>query len=138
MISRIKEVIAHYKLTDRAFAIKCGIKQNTLSRQLNGVSEISISTINAILDNYDDISAEWLFRGKGEMAYFKESIQKTKNTERISRLVDTIATLQGTINEQAKTIQVYEDKVRKLNGELNILEKRTKQLNNISSYESTQ
>lgn len=39
MISRIKEVIAHYKLTDRAFAIKCGIKQNTLSRQLNGVSE---------------------------------------------------------------------------------------------------
>ena len=53
MISRIKEVIAYYKLTDRAFAIKCGIKQNTLSRQLNGVSEISVPTINAILDNYD-------------------------------------------------------------------------------------
>ena len=67
MISRIKEVIAYYKLTDRAFAIKCGIKQNTLSRQLNGVSEISVPTINAILDNYDDISAEWLLRGKGEM-----------------------------------------------------------------------
>ncbi|WP_195668838.1 helix-turn-helix domain-containing protein [Bacteroides intestinalis] len=125
MISRIKEVIAHYKLTDRAFAIKCGIKQNTLSRQLNGVSEISISTINAILDNYDDISAEWLFRGKGEMLISKNQ-SKDENTERISRLVDTIATLQGTINEQAKTIQVYEDKVRKLNGELTLLKNERK------------
>ena len=117
MISRIKEVIAYYKLTDRAFAIKCGIKQNTLSRQLNGVSEISVPTINAILDNYDDISAEWLLRGKGEML-ISANQSKDENKERISRLVDTIATLQGTINEQLKTIQVYEDKVRKLNGEL--------------------
>lgn len=120
MISRIKEVIAYYKLTDRAFAIKCGIKQNTLSRQLNGVSEISVPTINAILDNYDDISAEWLLRGKGEML-ISANQSKDENTERISRLVDTIATLQGTINEQLKTIQVYEDKVRKLNGELTML-----------------
>ena len=120
MISRIKEVIAYYKLTDRAFAIKCGIKQNTLSRQLNGVSEISVPTINAILDNYNDISAEWLLRGKGEML-ISANQSKDENTERISRLVDTIATLQGTINEQLKTIQVYEDKVRKLNGELTML-----------------
>ena len=120
MISRIKEVIAYYKLTDRAFAIKCGIKQNTLSRQLNGVSEISVPTINAILDNYDDISAEWLLRGKGEML-ISANQSKDENTERISRLVDTIATVQGTINEQSKTIQVYEDKVRKLSGELTML-----------------
>lgn len=120
MISRIKEVIAYYKLTDRAFAIKCGIKQNTLSRQLNGVSEISVPTINAILDNYDDISAEWLLRGKGEML-ISANQQKDENTERISRLVDTIATLQGTINEQAKTIQLLEEKERRLNGELAML-----------------
>ena len=58
MINRIKEVIALSGLSDRAFAIKCGIKQNTLSRQLGGVSEVSASTINAILDNYEEISAE--------------------------------------------------------------------------------
>lgn len=120
MISRIKEVIAYYKLTDRAFAIKCGIKQNTLSRQLNGVSEISVPTINAILDNYDDISAEWLLRGKGEML-ISANQSKDENTERISRLVDTIATLQGTINEQAKTIQALQEKERRLNGELTML-----------------
>lgn len=125
MISRIKEVIAYYKLTDRAFAIKCGIKQNTLSRQLNGVSEISVATINAILDNYDDISAEWLLRGKGEML-ISANQSKDENTERISRLVDTIATLQGTINEQSKTIQALQEKERRLNGELAMLKNERK------------
>ena len=125
MISRIKEVIAYYKLTDRAFAIKCGIKQNTLSRQLNGVSEISVPTINAILDNYDDISAEWLLRGKGEMQ-ISANQSKDENTERISRLVDTIATLQGTINEQAKTIQMLNDENKKQKGELIMLKNELK------------
>nr|DAY77014.1 MAG TPA: clp gene regulator [Caudoviricetes sp.] len=125
MISRIKEVIAYYKLTDRAFAIKCGIKQNTLSRQLNGVSEISVPTINAILDNYDDISAEWLLRGKGEML-ISANQSKDENTERISRLVDTIATLQGTINEQAKTIQMLNDENKKQKGELIMLKNELK------------
>lgn len=120
MISRIKEIITHYKLTDRAFAIRCGIKQNTLSRQLNGVSEISVSTINSILDNYDDISAEWLFRGKGEML-ISENSKKDESNERMERLVDTITTLQRTINEQFKTIQLLEDKERRLNGELAML-----------------
>lgn len=125
MISRIKEVIAYYKLTDRAFAIKCGIKQNTLSRQLNGVSEISVPTINAILDNYDDISAEWLLRGKGEML-ISANQSKDENTERISRLVDTIATLQGTINEQAKTIKMLNDENKKQKGELIMLKNELK------------
>ena len=120
MISRIKEVIAYYKLTDRAFAIKCGIKQNTLSRQLNGVSEISISTINAILDNYDDISAEWLFRRKGEMLISKNQ-SKDENTERISMLVDTIATLQKALNEQTKVNQLQGEQIKKLTGELAML-----------------
>ena len=120
MIGRIKQIIAFYKLTDRAFAIKCGIKQNTLSRQLSGVSEISIPTINAILDNYDDISAEWLIRGKGEML-ISANKQETESTERISMLVDTITTLQKTINEKTKTVQLLEEKLRKVEGELAML-----------------
>lgn len=120
MISRIKKIIAHYKLTDRAFAIKCGLKQNTLSRQLNGVSEISVATINAILDNYDDISAEWLLRGTGKML-ISDNQPKDESAERISMLVDTITTLQATINEKTKTIQLLEEKLKKAEGELAML-----------------
>lgn len=120
MIERIKAIVSYYGMSDRAFALKCGIKQNTFSNQVNGARELSLSTVNAILISFEDISSEWLIRGKGEMLISKNQ-SKDENTERISRLVDTIATLQGTINEQAKTIQVYEDKVRKLNGELTMI-----------------
>ncbi|KAB5448512.1 hypothetical protein GAZ13_11890 [Bacteroides xylanisolvens] len=50
-----------------------------------------------------------------------ESIKKDESTERITRLVDTIATLQGTINEQMKTIQLFTEENQKLKGELAML-----------------
>lgn len=119
MISRIRTIISHYQMTDRAFAIKCGIKQNTFSNQLNGARELSLATINAILISFEDISSEWLLRGKGEMLL--SAIKPDSNIERMERLVDTIATLQGTINEQTKTIQLLADENRKVKGELAIL-----------------
>ena len=106
-------------MTDRAFAIKCGIKQNTFSNQLNGARELSLVTINAILISFEDISSEWLLRGKGEMLL--SAIKPDSNIERMERLVDTIATLQGTINEQTKTIQLLADENRKVKGELAML-----------------
>lgn len=120
MTSRIKEIIAYSGLSDRAFAIKCGVAQNTLNRQLNGVRELSLVTVNAILNTFEDISTEWLLRGKGEML-ISESIKKDESTERITRLVDTIATLQGTINEQMKTNQLLTEKLKKIEGELAML-----------------
>ena len=120
MTSRIIEIIAYSGLSDRAFAIKCGVAQNTLNRQLNGVRELSLVTVNAILNTFEDISTEWLLRGKGEML-ISESIKKDESTERITRLVDTIATLQGTINEQMKTIQLFTEENQKLKGELAML-----------------
>ena len=120
MTSRIKEIIAYSGLSDRAFAIKCGVAQNTLNRQLNGVRELSLVTVNAILSTCEDISTEWLLRGKGEML-ISESIKKDESTERITRLVDTIATLQGTINEQMKTNQLLTEELKRTKGELAML-----------------
>ena len=74
-------------------------------------------TVNAILGTFEDISTEWLLRGKGEML-ISEAIKKDESTERITRLVDTIATLQGTINEQMRTNQLLTDENKKLKGEL--------------------
>lgn len=110
-------MIAYYNLSNRAFAIKCGLKDNTFSNQLNGVRELSLSTISAILLSNEDIASEWLLRGKGEML-ISNNFKKDESNERISRLVDTIATLQGTINEQMKTNQLLTEELRKAKGEL--------------------
>ena len=119
MINRIKEVIALSGLSDRAFAIKCGIKQNTLSRQLGGVSEVSASTINAILDNYEEISAEWLLRGKGSMLLQKEETEP--GMDKLKSIVYTIAHLQDEINEKTMLTQRLLEENQKLKGELAML-----------------
>lgn len=114
---RIREFINYLDITDSAFAKKIGVTQSVIASMFLRGTEPSAKVISSVLAVFDDISAEWLLRGKGEML-ISANQSKDENTERISRLVDTIATLQGTINEQSKTIQVYEDKVRKLNSEL--------------------
>ena len=119
MINRIKEVIALSGLSDRAFAIKCGIKQNTLSRQLGGVSEVSASTINAILDNYEEISAEWLLRGKGSMLLQKEETEP--GMDKLKSIVYTIANLQDEVNEKTMLTQRLLEENQKLKGELAML-----------------
>ena len=119
MINRIKEVIALSGLSDRAFAIKCGIKQNTLSRQLGGVSEVSASTINAILDNYEEISAEWLLRGKGSMLLQNEETEP--GMDKLKSIVYTIANLHDEINEKTMLTQRLLEENQKLKGELAML-----------------
>lgn len=119
MISRIKEIITYYSLSNRAFAIKCGLKDNTFINQLNGVREVSLNTINAILLSFEDISAEWLLRGKGQMLL--SEVTPDPNIEQMKRLVDTITTLQGIITEQTKTNQLLTEELKKAKGELTML-----------------
>lgn len=119
MISRIKEIITYSGLSDRAFALRCGLAQNTLNRQLNGVRELSLSTVNAILNTFVDISSEWLLRGKGQMLL--SEVTPDPNIEQMKRLVDTITTLQGIITEQTKTNQLLTEELKKAKGELTML-----------------
>ena len=130
MIERIKTIIAHYDLSIRAFDIKCGLKDNTLTNQLNGVRELSLATVNAILSTFEDISSEWLLRGKGTMLLsdveHERNIIPDSNMERMNRLVDTIATLQGALNEKDKTIKLLEEKVKRLETELAMIKNERK------------
>lgn len=75
---RVKHICSYKSKSLRNFASMVGINNNTLIQQLNGDRAISLSTISAILLTFDDISAEWLLRGKGEMIK-KESEASTYN-----------------------------------------------------------
>lgn len=67
MENRIRKLIAHYSLSDRAFAHKCGILQQTLSHQLNGTRSVSLATVQAICNAYPEVNRAWLLMGEGEM-----------------------------------------------------------------------
>lgn len=111
MVERIKSLISQLGTSTRAFAIACGLRQNTLSNQLNGMRELSLSTVMAILNTYPQVSTDWLMRGVGDM-FKSESLDA--NAERVIKLVDTIATLQKSINEKEATISALQERIKQL------------------------
>lgn len=50
--------------SERSFANAIGVKQKTLNQQLKGQRSLSLDTVLAVLSSFEDISAEWLLRGK--------------------------------------------------------------------------
>ena len=109
MISRIKDIIKLSGLSDRAFALKCGINQQTLFNQLKGIRAISLDTVISICKTFPEISRDWLLLGEGDM--FK---WQSRETERINKLVDTIATLQESINAKSETIAILNDRIKQI------------------------
>lgn len=67
MIERIKQVITYANMSERAFAERIGVKQNTLNQQIKGERGISLDIVSKILISFENISAEWLMRGEGDM-----------------------------------------------------------------------
>lgn len=89
---RIREIIQSASVTDSAFAKKIGVTQSVIASMFQRGTEPSAKVITSILLTYEDVSSEWLLRGKGEML-ISNNFKKDESNERISRLVDTIATL---------------------------------------------
>ena len=109
MINRIKEVITYSGLSERGFAIKCGLKPTT----------ISLATIIAISSSFEEISAEWLLRGTGSMLIQKEETEP--GMDKLKSIVYTIANLQDEINEKTVLTQRLLEENQKLKGELAML-----------------
>ena len=127
MITRIQQLRDHFGLTTRAFAIKCGLNQPTLDRMLKGINALNLNCVSSILKSFPDVSAEWLMRGTGPMLL---SLVPNQDGERINKLVNTIATLQDTI-EQNQTRSLHsqsESSNLKHNSQRNKYEQATKTL----------
>lgn len=62
---RIKHILQVKKISITALSRNIGVVQSTLNRQIKGDSQLSATTINAILQNFPDVSSEWLLTGEG-------------------------------------------------------------------------
>ncbi len=116
---RIREIILSVGITDSAFAKRIGVTQSVIASMFQRGTEPSAKVLTSILLTYEDISAEWLLRGKGQMLL--SEVTPDPNIEQMKRLVDTITTLQGIITEQTKTNQLLTEELKKAKGELTML-----------------
>lgn len=116
---RIREIILSAGITDSAFAKRIGVTQSVIASMFQRGTEPSAKVLTSILLTYEDISAEWLLRGKGQMLL--SEVTPDPNIEQMKRLVDTITTLQGIITEQTKKNQLLTEELKKAKGELTML-----------------
>ena len=116
---RIRAIILSAGITDSAFAKRIGVTQSVIASMFQRGTEPSAKVLTSILLTYEDISAEWLLRGKGQMLL--SEVTPDPNIEQMKRLVDTITTLQGIITEQTKTNQLLTEELKKAKGELTML-----------------
>lgn len=118
--NRIKDFVAYTKMSVRKFAIECGLKQPTLDKHIRGTAEPNVATLIGIAKRFPELSLDWLLLGEGEMFKGKSDLDAItdKNTERLMKLVDTITTLQDTINAQASTITMLQERNKQLENQL--------------------
>lgn len=120
-LSRLEQLMDYKSLTQRSLSLEIGFSYSTLNKYCNKKSNtIDFELIYRISSQYCDINSKWLVEGVGPML-LADVNNDAKNAERISGLVDTITTLQKTINEQTKTIQLLSDENMKVKGELTML-----------------
>ena len=120
LIDRIKMIIEAKGYSPRAFAIAIGFNYSTLNNYLTGRrSTIDSELIEKALTSFDDISAEWLLRGKGDILIQKEETEP--RMDKLKSIVYTIANLQDEINEKTMLTQRLLEENQKLKGELAML-----------------
>lgn len=110
-IKRIRQIIEDEKMSDRQFAMKCGLKPNTFCNQLNGVRALSLDTIVAILDTCTDIPAEWLMRGHGDSSFSNINMNSDKRT---MSLLDLIADLRSLLADRVADVETLKEEVKRL------------------------
>lgn len=67
VLQRINTLIKITGISVTQLSKEFNMVQTTLNRQISGLSQMPISTVEAFLHYFNDISAEWLLTGNGEM-----------------------------------------------------------------------
>ena len=64
---RVRSMLKQKGISITALSKVINIPQATLNRQISGESSMTANVIESILTYFEDVSAEWLLRGKGKM-----------------------------------------------------------------------
>lgn len=78
VLQRVKMVYELKSTSETQFAKQIGASQKTINQQFKGERSISLDTILQVLSVFEDISAEWLLRGKGGMYVQEKQCEELK------------------------------------------------------------
>ena len=125
ILQRVIQIIKELNLTDNQFSKRLKIAQTTMSGYLSGNRKLSLQVIESVLSEFEDISAEWLLRGEGEMykADDKNINDNFDNSQYVSKKkYESIVNLFGQTASELKDMAIENkmlyDEIRKLKEQL--------------------
>ena len=74
VLQRFKYYMKFCSLKNKDVALKIGMPEKTFNNKMNGLRGFDIVTLIDIALQFEDLSTEWLLRGKGEMLIEKTSL----------------------------------------------------------------
>lgn len=127
VLQRIIRLSKEKSNSENQFAKLIGANQRTINQQLKKERSLSLDTILSVLSSFEDISAEWLLRGEGEM-YKTVSENKNNNIDesqyvsiqKYERIVNLFGQTAAELKEMALENKMLYDEIRKLKGQLEI------------------
>ena len=111
MIKRIKSLMQEFSMSENEFAKALSMSQSTLNGYTKESRKPSLALAESVLNAFEDVSAEWLLRGEGEMYKTTElppvdvsSEESIEHSVEIARLVREKNEMADIIEAQAKEI----------------------------------
>lgn len=114
MIKRIKSLMQEFSMSENEFAKALSMSQSTLNGYTKESRKPSLALAESVLNAFEDVSAEWLLRGEGEMYKTTELPPVDVSSEESIEHSAEIARLVREKNELIEKIEALTSKCAKL------------------------
>lgn len=131
VLQRVINICSAKFASESQFAKAVGINQKTINQQFRRERSISLDTILAVLSSFEDISAEWLMRGTGDMELpsastpassgvisSMEELEDMEDLEELEELNYSLRVLMSALEDVHQLVEMQKDKITALETEL--------------------
>lgn len=125
ILQRVHSIFELKSSSETQFAKMIGANQKTINQQFKGERSLSLDTIIGVLSSFEDISAEWLLRGEGEMYKSENKNNSIDESQFVSmKKYETIVNLFDQTASELKNLalenqKLYEE-IRNLKAQMNV------------------
>lgn len=125
VLERIRLLINSKCKSQKEFCKKVGLNEKTLSSMFTRNSNPKYETLFLIISAFEDVSANWILTGKGEMLLKKDN-EETKITDaneylvkRFEEVLNELRDIKDVVDEQEKELKILrEEKKQYWNADL--------------------
>lgn len=119
MIKRVKLLMQEFAMSENEFAKALSMSQSTLNGYTKETRKPSLALTESILNAFEDVSAEWLLRGKGSM-YITElpHVEMQDGDDKTEELTVELAKMTRKYNEAVSELEELKAEYNKVLAQL--------------------